>query len=147
MSDILNINVAKLYVDAKLPSRKNPSDAGMDFFTYNTVIILPNEPTVVGTGVTVQVPEGYMLLLKPKGRSEFLIGSGVVDAFYEPGEIMVRIINTKNQPLYLYKGDAIVQGILIPVETPAITEVSLDEVGNKSARSKKGGIHGTQTNK
>jgi dUTP pyrophosphatase len=134
------IKVARLFKDAKLPVRKNSTDAGMDFFAHGNYLIQPYSIELIGTGVTVQVPEGYMLLLKPKGRSNFLVGAGVVDAYYEPGEILVKIFNSLSSPIEVGNGDAICQGILIPILTPIMVEVSINNLKNSSGRSGSGGI-------
>lgn len=132
------VKVMKLYEDAKLPTRKHSTDAGMDFYAYDNVYIEPHDVKILRTGVTVEVPDGYMLLLKPKGRNDYLVGSGVVDTGYEPGEILVKIINPFPVPIAIKKGDAIAQGVFVKISTPEIVEV--EDITPKSARAGKGGI-------
>ena len=132
------VKVMKLYEDAKLPTRKHPTDAGMDFYAYDNTYIEPHDVKILRTGVTVEVPEGYMLLLKPKSRNDYLVGSGVIDTGYEPGEILVKIINPFPVPIAIKKGDAIAQGILVKIATPPIEEVH--DIKPKTERSGKGGI-------
>jgi len=110
----------------------------MDFYAYGNYIIEPHNTKIVHTGVTVEIPEGYMLLLKPKGKNDWLIGSGVVDTGYEPGEILVKIINPYDRPIAIRDGDAICQGVLVKISAPEIIEVK--EMKAKSERSGKGGI-------
>jgi len=137
---IQNIKFSKLYPDAIAPTRKNSTDAGLDFYSYNSARIYPNCYWIIKTGITLEIPEKHVLLIKPKGKSNYLIGSGVIDAFYQPGEILIKIFNPLNNILEIDKGDCIAQGILISIEIPTLIEVSIEELSNPSNRSKCGGI-------
>ena len=136
------VRVARLDERGIIPRRKNPTDAGMDFFAPYDVLLKPHEAKIVRTFITVEVPEGYMLLLKPKGKNKHLVGAGVVDAYYQPGEILIRLVNPTDETIIIKRGDGIAQGIFIPIETPKIIEVSPEELTEKIVknRSGKGGI-------
>ena len=142
------VRVAKLREDAILPRRKNPFDAGMDFFTPYDVVLEPGDLKIIRTGITVEVPEGYVLLLFPKGRNNHLLGGGVIDAYYQPGEILVKVVNPTNEAIVLKRGSGIAQGIFFRIPTPEIIEVSVqeilqsleDKIDYVSNRSGKGGI-------
>ena len=134
------IKVARLRPGAHLPTRKNPTDASMDFYACDDCHIDPHSCEIVGTGVTVEVPEGYMMLLKPKGKNAHLVGSGVVDANYAPGEILVRVFNTRSTRRIIVDGTAVAQGVLIPVITPEIEVVYWETLAAKHGRSGRGGI-------
>ena len=47
--------------------------------------------------MTVEIPAGYVGLVKPKGRNDHLLGAGVVDAGYQ-GEILVKVVNPFTPP-------------------------------------------------
>jgi dUTP pyrophosphatase len=134
------IRYAKLNPNAKSPFRKNPTDAGLDFYALEEVAIPPHSMIILKTGITIEIPKNFVLLIKPKGKNNHLIGAGVVDAFYEIGEILIKVANISENFLQINEGDAIAQGIFIPIETPEPKEVSLDELKNNSSRSGKGGI-------
>jgi hypothetical protein len=68
------------------------------------------------------------------------VGAGVIDAGYEPGEILVKIFNVTKAPVTIEKGTAICQGLFIKVETPMIVECSVEQLENSSERSAEGGI-------
>lgn len=142
---IEEIKVAKLKECGILPSRKNRTDAGIDFYVPNEfprVVIPPHGGVKINTFVTVQIPEGYMMLIKPKGRNIHLTGSGVIDAYYEPGPIIIRVVNPFEDEIILEAGQAFAQGVLLPVATPKLIEVSIEEMNNESDRSNTGGILG-----
>jgi len=134
------IRIARLRRDAILPTRKHPADAGLDVYAVETVEIAPHNFAIVPTGVTVEIPAGYVGLLKPKGRSDHLLGAGVVDAGYQ-GEILIKVANLTDQILIFKNGDAVGQLLILPVLTPAVEEVDAGEIhGKKSSRGAGGGI-------
>jgi len=136
------LKVARLVPEAKLPTRKNKTDAGLDFYSIESIVIHPHSSVAVGTGITVEVPLGYMFLLKPKGSSQHDIGAGVVDSGYEPGEIKFKVINYSDDFLTIEEGQAVGQGVLVPVWISEYELVDFKEIDNKSERSGKGGILG-----
>lgn len=133
--------VAKLYDDAILPQRKHEIDAGIDFYAHGDYIIAPQTSKKVHTGITVDIPIGYFMLLKPKGGSDWLVGAGVADAEYQ-GEFVFKIVNTKAHQIIIRHGDAIGQAVLIPISVPKIKEIPLDKIHQDiSIRGISGGIH------
>lgn len=134
------IHIARLRPDAVLPTRKHPLDAGLDVYAVEQVIIAPHSFAIVPTGVTVEIPEGFVGLLKPKGRSDHLLGAGVVDAGYQ-GEILVKVANLTEGVLVIEKNEAVGQLVILPVLTPEVEEVDASEIhSRKSSRGSGGGI-------
>jgi dUTP pyrophosphatase len=134
------LRIAKLRPDAYLPTRKHPADAGLDLYAVEAVTLAPHAVGIVPTGITIEIPSGLVGLVKPKGRSNHLLGAGVVDAGYQ-GEILVKVVNPSSQPLTFQPGDAVGQLILLPVFTPAVEEVSAEEIHPQaSSRGGAGGI-------
>lgn len=134
------IRFARLRPDALLPTRKHPLDAGLDLYAVEAARLEPHSAAIIPTGVTVDIPAGFVGLLKPKGRNDHLLGSGVVDAGYQ-GEILIKVVNPFSVPLEIHPGDAIGQLLILPVETPAVEEVSPQEIHSRhSTRGASGGI-------
>ena len=52
------IKAARLQDNAILPTRKHPDDAGIDFYAVEEKVIPPHGTEVVGTGITVEIPQG-----------------------------------------------------------------------------------------
>ena len=135
------IRAAKLQPNAILPTRKHPDDAGIDFYASEEKTISPHAFDVVGTGITIEIPRGYVGLMMPKSRNNHLLGAGVIDAGYQ-GEIRIKIANITDSPLQIEPGQAIGQMLLLPIETPAVEEIPLDQIHQqKSERGATGGIH------
>ena len=138
------IRTAKLQEDALIPTRKHPDDAGIDFYSAEEKVIAPHSFDVVGTGITVEIPSGFVGLLMPKSRNDHLLGAGVVDAGYQ-GEIRVKIANLTDVPLEIRHGQAIAQMLILPIVTPEVENVPPELIHQeKSARGATGGILGTE---
>ena len=69
-----------------------------------------------------------------------IIGTGVIDAGYT-GSIVVKLYNLGRKKYIINKGDKIIQGVLLKVETPALEKVT-DFVSDASDR-KDGGFGST----
>ncbi len=52
--------------NAILPQYAHESDAGMDIFASEEVIIHPGETKLVHTGLTMAIPEGYEAQIRPR---------------------------------------------------------------------------------
>ncbi len=136
------IRAAKLVENAVLPTRKHPDDAGIDFYSAEDKVIPPHSFDVAGTGITVEIPAGYVGMMMPKSRNDHLLGAGVIDAGYQ-GEIRIKLANLTDQPLVITEGQAIAQMLLVPIVTPAVEEVPADVIHRvKSERGATGGILG-----
>lgn len=131
---------AKLYEDAKLPTRKNYTDSGIDLYAYYNIDVGVNGIYVMRTGITCEIPKNYFGWITNKSRNNFIIGGGIIDETYQ-GELLIKIINTSNGVLHLDKGQAIAQLLIIPCITPEVEEVPLDEIHKKKTeRGATGGI-------
>jgi len=141
----MKIKVSKLHWDAILPTRKHPTDAGLDLYAYTTdtqgfsFISLPYlEFIIIHTGIRIEIPKGYVGQIWPKSRSNFLIGAGIIDEGYQ-GEILVKLLNVDQQ--YIQQGDPIAQLVLVPVVTPEVQEVLNAELFTEASdRGETGGI-------
>jgi dUTP pyrophosphatase len=137
---IKSLRYAKLSPLAKTPFRKNYSDAGLDFYSIESVTIPPHTMQILHTGITIEIPEGYALVLRPKSKNNFLLGAGILDAYYQPGEVLVKVCNVFDKDLQISIGDGIAQGLFIPIETPELEEVDVEELKVNNPRSGTGGI-------
>ena len=141
------IKVARIKENAKLPTRKFPTDAGMDLYAcvsvngYEHMLIPPNSFGIVPTGIKLEVPNGWCAQVWPKGGSKHLVGAGIVDAGYQ-GEVLVKVFNVSRESMKVSNGDAIAQLVLVPILSDGtIKEVAETELyESKTERSNTGGI-------
>ena len=137
------LNFARLQPDALAPTRKHPQDAGVDVYSIEETIVWPFSYRNIHTGITLEIPEGYMLLAKPKGRNNHLLGAGVIDAGYQ-GEIVIKVVNYSWKPMRVKKGAAVAQLIQVPVVCEVPHEVDATQIHKQtSERGGSGGIHST----
>lgn len=137
----MTLKFARLDPNATIPTRKHPTDAGVDVYADEKVRVPPFSQRVVHTGVTCEVPEGSVLQVWPKGRNNHLAGSGIIDAGYQ-GEILIKVVNYSWRPLRIRRGDAIAQLVQLPVICEAVEELPAEEIHQqRSQRGGSGGIH------
>lgn len=74
--------------DAKMPTYAHLTDAGMDIYLTEDVVIHPGETVLIPTGIKVALPLGYELQVRPKSgrslKSKLRIANtpGTIDAGY-----------------------------------------------------------------
>jgi dUTP pyrophosphatase len=117
----VELPVAKLSPEATLPSRAHEGDAGLDLYACEAAHIGPGERWSVGTGVAVEIPDGYAGLVLPrsglaKKHGITLVNSpGLIDSGYR-GELRVLLLNTDPADTFrVAKGDRIAQLVIAPI--------------------------------
>ena len=99
------------------PQRAHHNDSGADCFARTDVIIPAGKVAKVPTGVGVELPDGYDIVVHSKsGLSTKGIWSSnaPVDAGYT-GEIHAILYNTTDQDFEIHAGDKIGQFVVRPV--------------------------------
>jgi dUTP pyrophosphatase len=82
------IPIEYCHPDAKMPTYAHLTDAGMDIYLTEDVIIHPGETKLIPTGIKVALPLGYELQVRPKSgrslKSKLRISNtpGTIDAGY-----------------------------------------------------------------
>jgi dUTP pyrophosphatase len=124
----------KLHEDAVIPEYKTSGAAGMDLHAIRDFNLMPGEIAVLETGLSVEVPEGYELQVRPRSgfatRGLTIVNSpGTIDSDYR-GEVKVIATNVhpKNHnflslSVKIKKGDRIAQLVLARVHKLPIEEV------------------------
>ena len=128
----------KLLVEgAKTPFRANKMDAGADLCSVEDAIITPLERKAIGTGISIEIPEGYYGRIAPRSGLAYKNGidvlAGVVDSSYR-GEIKVILFNTdKENNFEIKKGERIAQLIIedhFNFEFDVVEELTYTERGS-----------------
>ena len=126
----MDLAVAKLKVDATLPTRAHEGDAGVDLYACEAAHIGPGERWSVGTGVAVEIPDGHAGLVLPRSglardHGIALVNSpGLIDAGYR-GEVRVLLLNTDPAELFrIAPGDRIAQLVVAPIAIADPVEVA-----------------------
>jgi len=126
----MKILVKKVRNGACLPQYMTPQAAGMDLFACpeSPLILNPGEWRAIPTGITVAIPTGWELQIRPRSGLALKYGvtllnsPGTVDADYR-GEIHVILINLGKTPFTVRPHMRIAQAILTPAVQGNLEEV------------------------
>jgi dUTP pyrophosphatase len=140
----MKVKIKRLHKDAVIPKYAKPGDAGLDLVATN-IISFDKEQVVYGTGIAVEIPEGYVGLVFPRSSirkyEQYLSNSvGVIDSGYR-GEIQATF-NSRFYADVKYKvGDKIAQLIIMPYP-----HIDFEEVNELSESERADGGHGSTGN-
>lgn len=107
------------------PTRAHPGDAGLDLKAAENVLLFPGDRQAVDTGVSMEIPDGYVGLVCARSGNAarrglgMVNGVGVIDSGYR-GPINAILINHGRDNISINKGDRIAQLLIVPIETPSV---------------------------
>jgi len=143
-TDKLALKIKRLKPGAMLPRRATPGATGFDLFACidgGGRVALGMRPTLVGTGIAIEVPPGYDVQIRPRsGLSSRGVGVtfGTVDSDYR-GEVMVTMyLFSPDASFEVKNGDRIAQMVISRIaDLPAV------EVEELSPTERGSGGHGS----
>ena len=124
----LKVLIKRLDSSVPLPSYAKGGDAGADLTTTIDVTLAPGQRTLVPTGLSIALPDGYVALVHPRSGLAIKHGitlvntPGTIDAGYR-GEIACILINHGTESVNFQKGDRIAQLVVQKVERADFVEV------------------------
>jgi dUTP pyrophosphatase len=111
-----------------LPRYATAGAAGMDIVSAEDVSIAPGARHAVATGLSVAIPQGFEIQVRPRSGLAFKHGitvpntPGTIDSDYR-GELKVLLINHGTEDFAIARGDRVAQLIVAPVTQGSWTEV------------------------
>jgi len=122
-----------------MPAYQTEHSAGMDLmaFCQEPIFIAPLERQLIGTGLYLELPEGFEAQIRPRSGLAFKFGitvlnsPGTIDADYR-GEIKILLINLGSNTFEVNNGDRIAQMIISSYERTSwlnVTTLSESERG------------------
>ena len=137
--------VEKIFNDAKLPERANPTDSGADIFIHHfcdlylndpsvkpngesSIVLRTNDRVIVSAGIAATVGPGFEIQVRARSGNAakkgliVVNGPGTIDESYI-GEIKVIIANISHNEQELKIGDKIAQLVVCPVILDEIIQV------------------------
>lgn len=164
MTDKLEIKL--LSENATKPKRADDLSAGYDIHAAETVIIQPQNKTLVKTDLSVNIPNGYVGLLTSRSgvssKTDLVVETGKIDAGFQ-GRMKINvkhdgvyatvtskeILDLSGEPIKTFddsiryrnsyqvnKGDRLAQLVIVPIWTPEL--VPVEEFSNETERGQKG---------
>lgn len=128
MNDTQKIMFKKLVPNAEIPAYQTEGAAGFDLKCTEDVQLKNGEVSLVSTGLSVEIPQGYELQIRARSglaakKGVFLVnGIGTIDSDYR-GEIKIILSTCSRVPVNLASGERVAQGVLAKVDRAEILEV------------------------
>lgn len=133
MSDItVEVRPLSHFEGLVLPAYETSGSAGMDVRAAvpeaEPMVLAPGARAMVPTGLSVAIPEGYEIQVRPRSGLAAKHGltclntPGTIDSDYR-GEIKVILINLGAEPFTIQRGERIAQLVLAPITRLAWQEV------------------------
>ena len=116
-----------------MPARAHAGDAGHDLRSVEEVSLPPGGRTLVRTGISLAIPDGYAGLVLPRSGLAMRHGvapvntPGLIDSGYR-GEVMVPLINHDPEVTFrVERGMRVAQLLFVRAEDVTFAEVALLE--------------------
>lgn len=117
--DVIKVKV-KCEGGVTTPSYATAGASGMDLRAAEAAVIKAGKRGIVGTGLYIELPEGYEAQVRPRSGLAFKHGvtvlnaPGTIDSDYR-GEIRVILMNLGEEDFAIEPGDRIAQMVFAPV--------------------------------
>ncbi|MEY4493010.1 MAG: deoxyuridine 5-triphosphate nucleotidohydrolase [Actinomycetota bacterium] len=129
LSFVINVQFQRLDPRAIVPTYAHATDAGADLACLDDFSLKPGERKLVGTGIAIALPEGYVGLVHPrsglanKNGISIVNAPGTIDADYR-GEIYINLINLDpTETFHATAGSRIAQLVIQEFISANFTEV------------------------
>lgn len=143
---MIYVKVKKLADDVEIPAFATKGSACFDFRAATDAVLSPGQLTKIGTGLAMEIPQGYSLDIYPRSGRAFkqltrLVNCvAVIDSDYRD-EIMIGLFVESGpdaKEVHIKAGERIAQGRLVPV-----FDVHFDEVESLENSDRSGGLGST----
>jgi dUTP pyrophosphatase len=133
-SEFMRIVIKRLSPQASIPQYAHgpAEDAGMDLRATERVVLEPNVPQAVSTGISIEVPPGFEAQVRPRSglalkHALTLPNSpATIDPGYR-GEVRVIMLNLGKEAYTVHPGDRIAQLVIARYEAVEWEEGELSE--------------------
>ena len=125
---MINLKIKKLDARAIVPKYATDGAACFDIHTYDTGLVTEFHSGIYSTGLSFEIPEGYVMLVFSRSghgfKNDVRLANcvGVIDSDYR-GELKIKLTADADGGIAVESGDRIAQAMLIP-----FPKVNFDEV-------------------
>ena len=143
------VRFAKINKEAKVPQYQTIGSVGFDFETIEETIIFPKEIQLLPTGLVIEVPPDYMLMVALRSSTPrkwgltMPQGIGIVDQDYcgPEDEIKIQVCNIAEEFIRIPKGVRLAQGVFVSVGV--VHDLAWVECDPKELGKSRGGFGST----
>jgi dUTP pyrophosphatase len=96
---------------------------------YSPITLQPNQRRLIGTGLKLEIPEGFEMQLRPRSGLAYKYGititnsPGTIDSDFR-GEVKVLLHNTGSEPFTINDGERICQAIFTEITQARFVDVA-----------------------
>ena len=131
---MMKVKFNRLVPHAKMPTKATRGSGAYDVYSTDELLLAPEGRYAFGTGLAMEVPEGFVALVCPrsglaiKNGVTVLNAPGVVDSDYR-GEVMVIMDNIGDEPVTISQYDRIAQMVVVhyPMSPELIPITNIDD--------------------
>ncbi len=113
------VKFQKLYPEVEIPSRQTAGSAAYDVRAHvvKPITIKHGEIRAISTGLKVEVPQGYLMSVRPRSGLALKYGvslmntPGTIDSDYR-GEVQIILVNLGPKSFSVHNGERIAQLLL-----------------------------------
>lgn len=121
------MNFKLLSQNAKKPSKKNPTDSGLDLYVSEGTLIPPRATVIVPTDIAIELPLGCEAQIRSRSsvslNGELLVHLGTIDhTYHKPLGIITT--NMTDKEVFIEQHQRIAQLVVVPVCYPDVNIVS-----------------------
>lgn len=134
----MKIKIKRIDKTLPLPEYHSKGAVAFDVLARESITIDPHAIGRVPTNIVVEIPKGYMLLLKDRSstakKKGLLCTTGFIDQDFcgENDEILLQFYNFQETAVLIEKGERLGQAAFIPILIPEWQEV--DSMGKNKNR-------------
>lgn len=128
---MLEVKIALLHPKARVPTYGTDGAAGLDLYAAEDAMIGEGLPTLVDTGVAIELPAGYEAQVRGRSglaRAGTMVATGTVDSDYR-GPVKVNMWQTVGSRL-VRAGDRIAQLVIAPVPRISFVQVEMSQLSD-----------------
>lgn len=140
----MKVKIKRIDKELPLPEYHTSGAVAFDVMARETVVIEPHTIGRVPVNIVVEIPKGYMILLKDRSstaqKKGLLCTVGYIDQDFcgEEDEIQLQFYNFQTQPVTIERGERLGQGAFVRVD-----QAEWEEVESMSHHQTRGGFGST----
>src|SRR3989338_245527 len=140
----MKVKIKRVDKNLPLPQYHTPGAVAFDVLSRESVTIEPNAIGRVPVNIVVEIPRGYMILLKDRSstakKKGLLCTVGYIDQDFcgDEDEIQLQFFNFQKEPVSIDRGERLGQGAFVRVD-----QAEWEEVDTMSHNQVRGGFGST----